>query len=264
MTESTPLAPPTASIPRTAILLAGGLGSRLAPFTAVIPKPLVPIGERESIAEVILQQLAHHGFERVFISIGYLGHLIQAVIGDGLRFGLDVRYFSEDKPLSTVGPLRLIADQLPETFLLLNGDVLTDLDFGGLLQNHSESGRTLTVATYPRQVKIDLGVLDTDEAGKVVGFREKPTYDFYVSMGVYALHRRVLNYIPEDEAYGFDNLMLQMLSDKDPVGTFDWGKGRWLDIGRHGDFAQAQESFAADRHVYLPWEAEKAGEKAAE
>lgn len=245
----------TTSAPRTAVLLAGGLGSRLAPFTAVIPKPLVPIGERDSIAEVVLGQLAHHGFERVIISIGYLGHLIKAVIGDGSRYGLSVEYVSEDKPLGTVGPLHLVADRLPETFLLLNGDVLTDLDFSGLLRAHTEANRTLTVSTYPRNVKIDLGVLDTDESGAVTGFREKPTYDFYVSMGVYALHRRVLSYIPKDQGFGFDDLMHHMLKINDPVGTFDWGQGRWLDIGRHEDFANAQETFARDRHVYMPWEA---------
>ena len=245
--------------PRTAVLLAGGLGSRLAPFTAVIPKPLVPIGERDSIVEVVLRQLAHHGFEQVYISIGYLGHLIRAVIGDGSAYGLRVDYVSEDKPLGTVGPLNLLKDQLPETFLLLNGDVLTDLDFGGLHAAHTESGKTLTVATYPRQVKIDLGVLDTDDSGQVTGFREKPSYDFYVSMGVYAMHRRVLEQIPEDQAFGFDQLMLRLLAIKDPIGTFDWGAGRWLDIGRHDDFAEAQATFAADRHVYLPWEPDAAG-----
>ncbi len=244
----------SAPAPRTAVLLAGGLGSRLAPFTAVIPKPLVPIGERDSIAEVVLRQLAHHGFERAIISIGYLGHLIKAVIGDGSRYGLEVTYVSEDQPLGTVGPLRLVADQLPETFLLLNGDVLTDLDFGGLLAAHSASDRTLTVATYPRNVKIDLGVLDTDASGQVVGFREKPTYDFYVSMGVYAMHRRVLDLIPADRGFGFDDLMHLLLERNDAIGTFDWGQGRWLDIGRHDDFAQAQETFARDRGVYMPWE----------
>ncbi|MCO4762731.1 MAG: NTP transferase domain-containing protein [Myxococcales bacterium] len=242
--------------PRTAVLLAGGLGSRLAPFTAVIPKPLVPIGERESIAEVVLQQLAHHGFERAIISIGYLGHLIKAVIGDGSRYGLQVEYVTEDSPLGTVGPLRLVADRLPETFLLLNGDVLTDLDFSGLLAQHTASDKTLTVATYPRQVKIDLGVLDTDDSGSVTGFREKPTYDFYVSMGVYAMHRRVLACVPEGQPFGFDNLMHHLLESGDAIGTFDWGKGRWLDIGRHDDFALAQTSFAKDRAIYLPWESD--------
>lgn len=244
----------TEAHPRTAVLLAGGLGSRLAPFTAVIPKPLVPIGERDSIVEVVLKQLAHHGFEQVYISIGYLGHLIRAVIGDGSAYGLKVDYVSEEQPLGTVGPLNLLQDKLPSSFLLLNGDVLTDLDFSGLLQSHTQAGRTLTVATYPRQVKVDLGVLDTAPSGQVVGFREKPTYDFYVSMGVYAMHRRVLEQIPTGQAFGFDQLMLRLLEIEDPIGTYDWGHGRWLDIGRHDDFAEAQATFARDRSVYLPWE----------
>lgn len=239
---------------RVAVLLAGGLGSRLAPFTAVIPKPLVPIDGQHSIAEVVLSQLAAHGFQRVIVSIGYLGHLIRAVLGDGSRFGLTLEYITEDTPLGTVGPLHLIADRLPERFLLLNGDVLTDLDFSGLLAAHRDSDRTLTVAVFPRNVKVDLGVLDTDEGGQVVGFREKPTYDFLVSMGVYAMHRRVLKHIPAGRPFGFDNLMHAMLGSGDPIGTFDWSGGRWLDIGRHDDFAAAQERFASERAVYLPHE----------
>ncbi len=235
---------------RVAIVLAGGKGSRLKPFTAVIPKPLVPIGD-ESIVEVVLQQLAGHGFQRVVMSIGHLGHLIEAVLGDGSRYGLDIEYVREPSPLGTVGPLHLV-QRLPEHFLVLNGDVLTDLDFDGLLSRHVADDRTLTVATYPRRVAVTLGVIDTDDSGLAVGFREKPSYDFQVSMGVYAMHRRVLAHIPAGEPFGFDQLMGTMLAKGDPVGTFDWGHGRWLDIGRHGDFAAAQESFAAERHIYLP------------
>ncbi len=235
---------------RVAIVLAGGKGSRLKPFTAVIPKPLVPIGD-ESIVEVVLQQLAAHGFTRVILSIGHLGHLIQAVLGDGARFGLRIEYVREATPLGTVGPLHLVQD-LPANFLVLNGDVLTDLDFSGLLGRHTEDGATLTVATYPRRVDVTLGVIETQADGRVIGFREKPSYDFQVSMGVYAMHERVLGHIPANEPFGFDQLMLAMLAADDRVATFDWGAGRWLDIGRHGDFAAAQESFAAERDIYLP------------
>ena len=242
----------TSHLPRTAVMLAGGLGSRLAPLTAVIPKPLVPI-DRESIAEILLQQLAFYGIERVLVSIGYLGHLIEAVLGDGKRFGLELQYQREDHPLGTVGPLWLLDKRLPEHFLVLNGDVLSDIDFAALLAAHSASDRTLTVATYPKRVKVDLGVLQTDASGHVVGFVEKPVYDYVVSMGVYAMSRRVLSYFRLGEAYGFDQLMLAMLQRGDPVGTFDWGDGRWLDIGRPADFTLAQESFQSDRNFYMPW-----------
>ena len=243
---------------RVAVVLAGGKGSRLKPFTAIIPKPLVPIGD-ESIVEVVLQQLAGHGFERVFMSIGHLGHLIEAVIGDGSRHGLEIEYVREPSPLGTVGPLHLMADRLPQRFLVLNGDVLTDLDFAAMLQNAEEADATLMVATYPRRVDVTLGVIDCDAEGRVTAFREKPRYDFQVSMGVYAMHRRVLAHIPAGEAFGFDQLMHAMLAADDPVHTFDWSRGRWLDIGRHADFATAQESFAAERSRYLPGEDDAAG-----
>ena len=240
------------ALPRTAVMLAGGLGSRLAPLTAVIPKPLVPI-DRESIAEILLQQLAFRGIQRVLVSIGYLGHLIEAVLGDGSRFGLELQYQREDHPLGTVGPLWLLADRLPEHFLVLNGDVLSDIDFAALLAAHTASDRTLTVATYPKQVKVDLGVMETDASGHVTAFIEKPVYDYVVSMGVYAMSKRVLDYFRPGESFGFDQLMLAMLQRGDPVGTFDWGDGRWLDIGRPVDFALAQESFQTDRAFYKPW-----------
>jgi NDP-sugar pyrophosphorylase family protein len=243
------------TLPRTAVMLAGGLGSRLAPLTAIIPKPLVPIG-RESIAEILLQQLAHRGVQRVIVSVGYLSHLIQAVLGDGSRFGLEVQYQHEDHPLGTVGPLRLVEDRLPDNFLVLNGDVLTDLDFDAVLKAHEASGRTLTVATYPKRVKVDLGVLQTRPDGHVFGFVEKPEYDYTVSMGVYAMSRKVLDYFQPGQAFGFDQLMLSMLAKGDPIGTFDGGKGRWLDIGRPSDFATAQETFLAERAAFLPWETE--------
>lgn len=235
----------------TAVMLAGGMGSRLAPLTAIIPKPLVPI-DREAIAEILLRQLKGRGVGRVIVSVGYLGHLIQAVLGDGERFGLTVEYQREEQPLGTVGPLWLIEDRLPEDFLVLNGDVLSDIDFGALLVAHRAAGRTLTVATFPKQVKVDLGVLDTGADGCVTSFVEKPCFDFNVSMGVYAMNRRVLSYFQKGHPFGFDQLVLAMLAKGDPVGTFNWGHGRWLDIGRPADYAIAQERFAAEREFYLP------------
>lgn len=237
---------------KTAVLLAGGVGSRLRPLTAVIPKPLVPIGDR-AIAEILIEQLVAHGFGRIHVSIGHLGHLIEAVLGDGDRFGAKLSYHREETPLGTIGPLALIADELPDDFLLLNGDVLSDIDFGGLLDAHSSAQRTLTIATYPRQVKVDLGVLKVGENGEVTAFEEKPQYDFLVSMGVYAMSKGVLGYFAAGDRYDFDKLVLDMLKAHDPVGTFAWGHGRWLDIGRHVDYETAQETFATDADAYLPW-----------
>ena len=237
---------------KTAVLLAGGVGSRLRPLTAVIPKPLVPIGD-QSIAEILIEQLAHHGFRRIHISIGHLGHLIEAVLGDGSKHGIELSYHREDHPLGTIGPLALVAADLPENFLLLNGDVLSDLDFSSLLDEHIAAARTLTIATFARQVNVTLGVLEAGQDGLVTAFVEKPRYDFLVSMGVYAMSRSVLNYFAPGDRYDFDKLVLDMLRTGDPVGTFGWGHGRWLDIGRHVDFQAAQDTFNKDRHLYLPW-----------
>lgn len=239
---------------KTAVLLAGGVGSRLRPLTAIIPKPLVPIGDR-AIAEILIEQLAHHGFGDIHVSIGHLGHLIEAVLGDGARYGVNLTYHREATPLGTIGPLALLVDQLPADFLLLNGDVLSNIDFTALLDAHMTAQRTLTIATYARRVDVDLGVLETDASGAVTRFVEKPSFDYLVSMGVYAMSRRVLGYFDAGTRYDFDRLVLDMLDRNDPVGTFAWGHGRWLDIGRHADYETAQETFAAQRHEYLPWRA---------
>ena len=243
-----------AALPQTAVMLAGGVGSRLYPYTAFIPKPLVPI-DKEAIAEVILKQLAHAGVQRVIVSIGHLGHLIEAVLGNGQRYGLELEYQREEQPLGTVGPLALCADRLPENFLVMNGDVLSDIDFAAMRTVHAASGRTLTVATFEREVRSEFGVLETDAGGRVTAFKEKPAIRNHVSMGVYAMNRRVLDYFQPGQRFGFDHLVLAMLARGDEVGTFDWAHGRWLDIGRPADYAEAQETFARDRRIYLPWEA---------
>ncbi len=245
-----------AALPVTAVMLAGGVGSRLYPYTAFIPKPLVPI-DKDAIAEVLLRQLAHYGTRRVIVSIGHLGHLIEAVLGDGARYGVELIYQREEEPLGTVGPLALARELLPENFLVLNGDVLSNIDFAAVRAQHVASGHTLTVATFVREVRSEFGVLETNEVGNVTAFKEKPAIQNQVSMGVYAMNRRVLDYFRPGQRFGFDDLVLAMLKAGDPIGTFDWRHGRWLDIGRPADYADAQETFRADRHIYLPWETER-------
>lgn len=233
-----------------AILLAGGKGSRLKPYTAVIPKPLMPIGER-TIVEILVAQLARAGVTEVVMCVGHLAHLIEAVVGDGARFGLRIAYRREEEPLGTVGPLQTLASELPEHFLVMNGDVLCDLDFAELYSASVASRAPLTVAVCERESKIDLGVLDLDDVGMVTGFREKPTYRFWVSMGVYAMSREVLRYIPTGRPFGFDDLMHALLGAEVPVRTFPF-RGHWLDIGRSDDFADAQDEFARHAERYLP------------
>jgi NDP-sugar pyrophosphorylase family protein len=235
---------------RHAVLLAGGKGTRLRPYTTSIPKPLVPIGDECAIIEIVLRQLARDDFRRATIAIGHLGELIRAYVGSGEQWGLEVDYATEDKPLSTMGPVVALLDKLPEQFLVLNGDILTDLSFAALLEAHAASAVPLTIATYHRQVDIDFGVL-TVEAGRVVGFVEKPKLDYEVSMGVYAVSRSALAGYPAGEPLGFDRLVIDLLAaGRNPASyRFD---GYWLDIGRPEDYDRANSEFVRLRSHLLP------------
>ncbi len=232
------------------VILAGGKGVRLRPYTTALPKPLVPIGDSYAILDILLQQLRTFGFTGVTLAIGHLGSLIRAFVGDGARWDLDVDYTEESKPLSTIGPLFAIRDRLPEHFLVMNGDVLTNLDYAALLRAHSESGAPLTVATARRRVLIDFGVLQISD-GRIVGFSEKPTLDYRVSMGVYGLTRKTIGAYPPGMAFGFDDLVLDLLDRQENPGTYEFD-GYWLDIGRPDDYDEANRSFERLRPLLLP------------
>jgi NDP-sugar pyrophosphorylase family protein len=223
-----------------AVILAGGRGTRLRPFTATLPKPLVPLGDR-SILDIVLMQLKRAGVTRVTMAVNHLAHLIMAYFGDGERWGLKIDYSLEDRPLSTIAPLKLIRD-LPETFFVMNGDVVTDLDFAALYRSHKENDADITVATFERDSRIDFGVLKTDAAGRIVGFEEKPVYHFSVSMGVYVLSRRLLDIVPDNTPFGFDHLMYACIEKKRRALSYPH-RGYWLDIGRPGDYEEANEKF---------------------
>jgi NDP-sugar pyrophosphorylase family protein len=233
-----------------AFILAGGKGVRLRPYTTNIPKPLVPIGDQYSILEIVMRQLSAQGFSRATIAIGHLGHVIRAYVGDGSQWGMDVDYHVEDSPLGTMGPVIRSLDSLPEHFLVMNGDILTDLDFGRVLQNHMTSNAPMTIATYAREVKIDFGVLEIEDE-RLMAFVEKPTVDYSVSMGVYAVTRDALrNYTP-GLPFGFDELVLDLLERETLPAIYPF-KGYWLDIGRPDDYDRANEEFAAVRGDLLP------------
>jgi NDP-mannose synthase len=235
---------------RHAVVLAGGKGTRLMPYTTTIPKPLVPIGGESAILEIILRQLADQGFGRVTIAIGHLGELIRAFVGTGERWGLEIDFATETRPLSTIGPVVAILDRLPDSFLVLNGDVLTDLRFGSVLDAHVAAGPPLTIATCHRRVSVDFGVL-TSEGDEVVGFTEKPTLAYEVSMGVYALSRSTLAGYPIGEPLGFDRLVLDLLAAGRNPRRFPFD-GYWLDIGRPEDYDRANAEFAGLRGHLLP------------
>jgi NDP-mannose synthase len=232
------------------VILAGGRGVRLRPYTTTIPKPLVPIGEEYAILDIILQQLRAQGFRQVILAIGHLGALIRAFASDGSRWGLKIDYIEEDKPLSTIGPVLNVLDRLPEHFLVMNGDVLTDLNYGQLLEDHKSAGVPLTVATYQRQVKIDFGTLESSE-NEIVSFREKPTLFYSVSMGVYAISRSALVDYPRNVPFGFDDLVLDLLGKRPLPRCYDFD-GYWLDIGRPDDYDQANDRFEELKSRLLP------------
>ncbi|WP_225853982.1 sugar phosphate nucleotidyltransferase [Micromonospora sp. AMSO31t] len=232
------------------MIMAGGAGVRLRPYTSTLPKPLVPIGESYAILEIVLRQLAARRFTHVTLAINHLGSLIRAFVGDGSRFGLAVDYVEEQQPLSTIGPLFGIRERLPEHFLVMNGDVLTDLDYADLLASHARSGAPLTVATYRRSVKIDFGVLEL-AGDKVTSFSEKPVLHYRVSMGVYGLSRSTIARYPVGQPFGFDQLVLDLLGRGEPPAGYEFD-GYWLDIGRPEDYDEANRCFADVRDMLLP------------
>lgn len=224
-----------------AVILAGGKGTRLKPYTVTLPKPLVPIGGEMPILEIIIIQLANAGFHHITLAVNHLANLIMAFFGDGSRWNVKIDYSLEEKPLSTIAPLTLIPD-LPENFLVMNGDILCNLDYKELYNYHVQADNDVTVSTYKREAKIDFGVLTYNEHNQIVSFSEKPTYHFDVSMGVYCLNRRIIEKLKVDEPYGFDNLMIDGIANKDKIGVKPFA-GYWLDIGRPEDYDNANENY---------------------
>ncbi len=233
------------------IIQAGGKGSRLYPYTKVLPKPLMPVGGMP-ILEIVIRQLAAQGFRDLTISIGYLGEMIRLCCGDGSKWGVRISYVAEEHPLGTIGPVKLVPG-LNKPFMVMNGDLLTDLNFAELLRWHQSGSAPLSIATYQKPVNVSLGVLDTNEDGMVVGFREKPTLHFPCSMGVYVMNPELLSLIPEDAPFGFDQLMYRMLAQNVPARSYDF-RGTWMDIGRPEDFHDACDLFEKSPELFLPHE----------
>lgn len=233
---------------KRAVILAGGKGTRLRPYTVVLPKPLMPIGEYP-ILEVVIRQLVSHGFNHITLAVNHQAELIKAFFGDGNKWNVKIDYSLEDLPLGTMGPLKLIND-LPDNFLVMNGDILTDLNFSKFYEDHVTAKELFTISSFKRDQRIDYGVLDIDNNHQLQGFIEKPINKFEVSMGIYMISNEILNYIPYKSAYGFDNLMLAMLKDKKVINVnmFD---GYWLDIGRPDDYMRAIEEFETMKTKFI-------------
>jgi NDP-sugar pyrophosphorylase family protein len=232
-----------------AVVLAGGRGTRLAPYTKILPKPLMPIGDMP-ILEVLLRQMKRAGIGEVILTVGHLAELLRAFFQDGERFGMHIDYSVEDKPMGTAGPLSLIADRLTSTFLVTNGDILTTLDLRQLISVHRQSGAIATIASHARQVNIDLGVLEIDQDDKLTGYTEKPIYNFFVSMGIYIFEPRVLSYIPPDQYLDFPDLVHILLNEGEAVNCYRF-QGYWQDLGRQDDYERAVVDFERLRERIL-------------
>lgn len=259
-----------------AIVLAGGKGARLAPYTKILPKPLMPIDDMP-ILEVLLRQMKASGIEDVILTVGHLSELLKAFFQDGQQWGLNIAYSYEDKPLGTAGPIALV-NGLEDTFLVTNGDVLTTLNLRELIRFHKSQNAAATIASHQRQVHIDLGVLQQDESCwsngdvarleacsyreqcrlwrggcAVIGYNEKPNIDYVVSMGVYVFEPRVLDYIPKHQYLDFPDLVLKLIAAREKVISFPFS-GYWKDLGRPDDYEQAAVDFSNMRSQFLPGE----------
>ena len=235
------------------IILAGGKGTRLEPFTTVLPKPLIPIGRRP-ILDIIVRQLSFYGFKEITFSVGYLAELIQSYFQNVKKQFPDVTftYIREEKPTGTAGSLSAIPD-LKDTFLVMNGDILTTLDFSKMVIYHKEKGGLLTIAMHRKRIKMDLGVIEADSKGNVLDYIEKPEKIYQVSMGIYIYEPAVLQYIPPDEYLDFPDLVSRLLQNGERIVTYPCDE-YWLDIGNHDDFMKAQQEFEEMKDKFLPHE----------
>lgn len=233
-----------------AIILAGGKGTRLRPYTTVIPKPLMPIGDLP-ILEIILRQLKQAGIRKIIVAVGYLPHLFEAVIGDGSALGLTIEYSREMEALGTAGPLANLTDRLEEDFLVMNGDVLTTLKFDRFVQAHVKSGTAASICTFQRDVKIDFGVIQSED-GLLSRYIEKPTYHYEVSMGINMLKKRdVLPHLRVGQYLDMPDLLMKLKEAGGKVQTLRQDC-LWLDIGRQEDYLQALDIFESRKQEFLP------------
>jgi len=233
-----------------AVILAGGRGTRLAPYTSVIPKPLLPVGDRP-ILDIVFHQLAEAGFTHATLSLGYMSSYFRTFLAEnpGLRRLLHIDFVEETEPTGTAGSLAAVPG-LSGSFLVMNGDILTDLDYATLMRDHAESGAAITIAAHRKTVKIDLGILEVDADGGVTGYVEKPTLEYPVSMGIYAYDASVLEVIERGTYLDFPTLVLRLIAAGKRVNA--WASdAMWLDLGRHDDLMEASRIFGHNQEQFL-------------
>ncbi len=230
------------------VILAGGKGRRLYPYTVVLPKPLMPVGDLP-ILEVILRQLRCCRLTDITLAVGHLGNLIQTFFGDGSKWGMNIKYSFEDQPLGTVGPLTGIKD-LKQTFMVMNGDLLTTLNYSHLVEFHKKQRAIATVASQKRSVDVDFGVIQKDQDDRMIKYIEKPKLSYLVSMGIYIFEPEILDYVPKGEKLDFPELMQILLQGDRKVAIYK-SSDFWLDIGRPDDYQKAVEEFEKNRSKFL-------------
>ena len=220
-----------------AVILAGGKGTRLKPYTTVFPKPLMPIGDKP-ILDIVVRQLKMHGFDEIIIAVGYLAELIMTFFNDGAKYGIKIKYSREDKPLGTAGALALMKEELNDTFLMMNGDILSTIDYSDLIKYHIKNESIATIALKKRKIGIDFGIVEQDNTNTIKNYIEKPTIDYLVSMGVYVFDPEVLEYIKPNKKLDFPDLIKVLISNRKTVKGYVYD-GYWLDIGRPDDYERA-------------------------
>ena len=220
-----------------AVILAGGKGTRLKPYTTVFPKPLMPVGDKP-ILEIVIGQLKSYGFDEIIMAVGHLAELIMTFFNDGGKYGITIKYSREDQPFGTAGPLTLMKEDLNEAFLMMNGDVLSTLNYSDLVNYHKRNGAIATIALKKRTIKIDFGVPEVDADNNIIGYTEKPEIEYLVSMGVYVFKPKVLEYIRPNEYLDIPDLIKELISNGETVKGYVYA-GYWLDIGRPDDYERA-------------------------
>jgi NDP-sugar pyrophosphorylase family protein len=242
--------PATAMDIRQAVIMAGGKGTRLLPYSALLPKPLMPLDDM-TVLELLLRRMKNAGVTDVIIAISHLGRLIEAYFGDGSSIGIRIRYATEDHPLGTAGALGAVIDELDDDFFVTNGDLLTTLNLRRMMAAHRTTQADASIGIYKREVKIDFGLVDVDDEKRLVGYREKPQTDYLVSMGIYLLHRdAVAPHIRYNQYLDMPTLLLRMKAASMDVRCYH-EECVWLDIGRPDDFGLAQQMFKEDRALFL-------------
>jgi NDP-sugar pyrophosphorylase family protein len=237
------------------VILAGGRGTRLMPYTTALPKPLMPVGDYP-ILDILLRQLAQQGFKKITLAVGHLAGLIEAYFKQGENWGVDLTYAYETTPLGTAGPIARLPKQ-DRPLLVLNGDLLTALDFAGLVRFHCEKRAAATIGTTRRTETVQFGVIESGPNGQITEYKEKPLLDYRVSMGVYVFSPGVREYIPQHRKFDFPDLVQCLLKNKQRVLAYE-SDAYWMDIGRPDDYQRANEDFPKMQETFFKTNVESA------